>query len=137
MSFLLDTNTVSELTKPRPDAAVAAWLEVNHRNCFLSAITIGEIVKGIELLPEGKKRRRIAREFRFLQEDYWDRILAFDEITAVEWGRLYATAKRENRILPLEDSFIEATALSHELVVATHNPDDFFRVETIDPWRTD
>ena len=136
MSYLLDTNTVSEFSKESPDANVVAWVGANHNDCFLSAITIGEIVKGLELLPEGKKRRRLSREFRFLREDYRDRILAYDHLVAVEWGRLYAAAKRENRVLPLEDSLIEATALSYELVVATHNACDFFRVSSIDPWTT-
>jgi len=108
-------------------------LRLNHRDCFLSAITIGELVKGLELVPEGKKRRRLTRELRFLQEDYRDRILAYDELAAVEWGRLYAAAKKENRLLPLEDSLIEATALSHELTLIPHNTGDFFRVRTIDP----
>ena len=135
MSYLLDTNTVSELTRQAPDPNVVVWIRLNHRDCFLSAITIGEIVKGIELLPEGKKRRRLARELRFLQEDYRDRILAYDEITAVEWGRLYADAKKRQRLLPLEDSFVEATALTHQMSVATRNAGDFFRVPTIDPRR--
>ena len=134
MSFLLDTNTVSEISKERPSADVVAWLRLNHRDCFVSAVTIGELVKGLELLPEGKKRRRLTREIRFLQEDYADRILAYDELAAVEWGRLYAAAKKQNRVLCLEDSLIEAIALSHELTVATHNTSDFFRVRTLDPW---
>lgn len=134
MSFLLDTNIVSEISKERPSPDVVAWLRLNHRECFLSAVTIGELVKGLELLPEGKKRRRLSRELRFLQEDYGDRILAYDELGAVEWGRLYAAAKKQNRLLGLEDSLIEAIALSHELTVATHNASDFFRVRTVDPW---
>ncbi len=134
MSFLLDTNTVSEISKERPSPSVVAWLRLNHRDCFLSAVTIGELVKGVELLPDGKKRRRLTRELRFLQEDYADRILAYDELAAVEWGRLYAAAKKQNRLLCLEDSLIEAVALSHELKVATNNTGDFFRVRTMNPW---
>jgi len=134
VSYLLDTNTVSELTKERPNAKVIVWLQGNHNDCFISAVTIGEMVKGIELLPDGKKRRRLTRELRFLQEDYQDRILAYDELAAVEWGRLYATAKKSNRLLPLEDSLIEAIALAYEMTVATHNAADFFQVVTADPW---
>lgn len=134
MSFLLDTNVVAELSKEEPDPEVVSWIRLNHRDCFLSAVTVGELVKGIELLPEGKKRRRLARELRFLQEDYRDRVLSYDELAAVEWGRLYAAAKKQHRLLPLEDSLIEATALSHELAVVTRNASDFFRVRIIDPW---
>ena len=91
-------------------------------------------MKGLELLPEGKKRRRLARELRFLQQDYRDRLLPYDELSAVEWGRLYAAAKKQNRLLPLEDSLIEAIALSHELSVVTQNASDFFKVATVNPW---
>ena len=134
MSYLLDTNVVSELAKETPAPKVVAWVRENHEDCFLSAVTIGEIVKGVELMPEGKKRRRLAKELSFLQQDYRDRIIAYDEMAAVQWGRLYAEAKRKNRILSLEDSLIEATALNYGLTVATRNANDFFRVTTVDPW---
>lgn len=134
MSYLLDTNTVSELTKERPSPDVVNWLRQCHRQCFLSSVTIGELVKGLELLPEGKKRRRLTRELRFLQQDYRDRILPYDELSAVEWGRLYAAAKKQNLLLPLEDSLIEAIALTHELSVVTQNANDFFKVPTVNPW---
>jgi predicted nucleic acid-binding protein len=134
LSYLLDTNTVSELTKERPSLAVVNWLQRHHHECFLSSVTIGELVKGLEMLPEGKKRRRLTRGLRFLQQDYRDRILPYDELSAVEWGRLYAAAKKQNRSLPLEDSLIEAIALSHELAVVTQNAADFFKVVTLNPW---
>ena len=91
-------------------------------------------MKGIELLPEGKKRRRLSHELRFLQEDYRDRILAYDALSAVEWGKLYAAARKSSRMLPLEGSLIEAIALTHELSVVTRNKAHFFRVQTLDPW---
>src|ERR1041385_275489 len=106
----------------------------HQQDCFLSAVTIGELIKGIHLLPDGKKRARLSRELRFLQEDYRDRILPYDELAAVEWGRLYAAARKQSRTLALEDSMIEAIALSHELTVVTHDPGDFFQVRTLDPW---
>jgi predicted nucleic acid-binding protein len=89
VSYLLDTNTVSELSKDKPNPEVVAWVRRNHEACFLSAVTIGELVKGLELLAEGKKRRWLTRQLRFLQEDYQDRILAYDDLAAIEWGRLY------------------------------------------------
>ena len=134
MSYLLDTNTLSEISKERPSPNVVAWLRLHHQDCFLSSVTIGELVKGVELLAEGKKRRRLTRELRYLQEDYADHLLAYDELAAVEWGRLYADARKQNRLLALEDSLIEAIALSHEQTIVTHNPADFFRVQTFDPW---
>jgi hypothetical protein len=62
LSYLLDTNTVSELAKERPSLAVVNWLQRHHHECFLSSVTIGELVKGLEMLPEGKKRRRLTRD---------------------------------------------------------------------------
>jgi toxin FitB len=137
VSFLLDTNTVSELSKEKPHPSVVAWLRSQHGDCYLSAVTIGELVKGLELLPDGRKRRRLTRELQFLQEDYRDRILPYDDLAAVTWGRLYAAARKQKRRLQLEDSLIEAIALSHEMTVVTRNAGDFFKVATLDPWLHD
>jgi len=82
MSYLLDTNTVSELSKVRPHPSVVSWVRGHPFACFLSSVTIGELVKGLELLPEGKKRRRLTRELEYLQEDYSERILPYDELAA-------------------------------------------------------
>lgn len=95
MSYLLDTNVVSEMAKENPASNVVAWVRQNHEDCFLSAITIGEIVKGIELLPEGKKRWRLSKELGFLQQDYRDRIIAYDETTAIEWGSPLCGSEKE------------------------------------------
>ena len=76
VSYLLDTNVVSELTKETRAPKVVSWVRENHEDCFLSAVTIGELVKGVELMPEGKKRRRLAKELGFPQQDYRDRIIA-------------------------------------------------------------
>lgn len=126
MKWLLDTNTVSELTRPRPLPGLLAWLEANEADSALSAITIGEMVLGIERLPESKKRRRLERALRFLREDYAGKILDFTEGAAVEWGRLVAAAQRQGRALSVLDSQIEATALHFGVTVVTHNRRDFF-----------
>ena len=81
---------------------------------------------GPNRLPEGKKRRRLERAFKFLREDYAGRILDFTEGTAVEWGRLIAQAERRGRKLSVLDSQIEATAVHFGLTVVTRNSADFF-----------
>jgi predicted nucleic acid-binding protein len=86
VKWLLDTNTLSELTKPAPATKLLDWLEANEATTAISAVTIGELVNGIERLPDGKKRRTLERALRFLREDYAGRILDFTEGTAVEWG---------------------------------------------------
>ena len=133
MKWLLDTNAVSELSKPAPAVELVNWLAANESDTALSAVTIGEIVGGVERLPEGKKRRRLERALRFLREDYADRILDFTEGAAVEWGRLVAEASKQGRKLSVLDSQIEATAIYYGLIVATRNGEDFFH-PVLDPW---
>jgi len=70
MSWLLDTNIVSELTKPEPDPRCKAWVTENEGDCFLSTVTLAELRYGIERLPEGKKKSAQLRHFQFLMEDY-------------------------------------------------------------------
>ena len=120
MSFLLDTNIVSELAKRRPNPTVIDWLRsVGSVDLFLSVITLGEIRKGIEL-----KRKTGGREADALETwlarlilSYRSRILAFDEESADRWGRIMAA--RPN--LSVEDGQLAATALQHDLVFATRN----------------
>ena len=126
MKWLLDTNTLSELTKPLPRAAVLEWLEANEAESSLSVVSIGEMILGIEQLPEGKKRQRLERSLTFLRQDYSGKILEFTEGVAVEWGRLVANARKRGRNLAVLDSQIEATAIHFGLTVVTHNVADFF-----------
>lgn len=133
MKWLLDTNTLSELTKAEPDPGLLEWLEANEAESGLSSISVGEMVLGIERLPEGKKRRRLERALKFLREDYAGKILDFSEGTAVEWGRLVAQAQGQGRNLSVLDSQIEAIAVHFGLTVVTRNGADFFHV-VFNPW---
>jgi len=133
VKWLLDTNTLSELTKPRPYPALLEWLEANEAESALSSISIGEMVLGIERLPEGKKRRRLERALRFLREGYAGKVLDFSEGAAVEWGRLVARARGQGRNLSVLDSQIEAVAVHFGLTVVTRNRADFFHA-VFNPW---
>ena len=134
MKWLLDTNTLSELTKPQPSSAVLDWLETNEAESALSTISLGEMVLGIERLPESKKRRRLERSLRFLRQDYAGKVLDFNEGVAVEWGKLVASAARQGRNLSVLDSQIEATAVHFGLTVVTRNAADFLN-PTFNPWK--
>jgi predicted nucleic acid-binding protein len=120
LSFLLDTNVVSELAKTRPNSKVIAWLgSVPSTDLFLSVITLGEIRKGIE-----KKRAaspedaaRLEAWLTTLVLHYRSRLLAFDQDSADQWGRVMAL----NPTAPVEDSQLVATALQHRLTLATRN----------------
>lgn len=133
MKWLLDTNALSELTKPSPANELIEWLEANEDDAAISAITIGELVAGLERLPDGKKRRTLERALRFLREDYAGKIFDFTEGAAVEWGRLVAAAQEAGRKLAVLDSQIEATAIHYGLIVVTRNSNDFFH-PVLNPW---
>jgi predicted nucleic acid-binding protein len=133
VKWLLDTNTISELTKPNVSSKLLEWLDENEDEAGISAITIGELVFGIELLPEGKKRKLLERSLSFLREDYAGKIFEFTESVAAEWGRLMAEAKRAGMNLPVPDSQIEATAVHFGLTVVTRNQSDFF-YPVVCPW---
>lgn len=135
MKWLLDTNTISEITRPKPAAEVIDWLDANETDSAISAISIGEMLVGIERMPESKRRRSVIRAFNFLREDYAGKVLDFTEGAAVEWGRLVAAAKKQGRNLSVLDSQIEATAIHFSLTVVTRNVDDFFH-PIFNPWES-
>jgi len=132
--YLVDANVLSEPTKPDPDPNVIAWLRENERELVLDPIVLGEIRFGIHLLPAGNKRRTLERWL----EHGVRRIacLAWDASTALRWAKLLADLRRSGNAIPIKDSLVAATALTHGLAVATRNTRDFTRaeVEVIDPF---
>lgn len=137
MSYLLDTNAVSEWVKPRPNRGLASWLhEVDEDRTYLSVLTLGELRKGIERLPEGAKRERLSA---WLADDLVDRfagrILPVDVQVSDVWGRMVARAELVGRVVPGIDGLIAATALAHRLDVVTRNVAHFDGVvDVINPW---
>ncbi len=134
MKYLVDANVLSEPTRPDPDTRVVEWLRRNERDIVVDPVVIGEIRFGIHLLPDGKRRRKLERWF----ESGIDRIrcVALDAQTGLRWARLLADLRAAGRSMPVKDSLIAATALRHDLTVATRNTRDFepSRVRTIDPF---
>lgn len=137
MSFLLDTNVVSEWVRPRPNAGVMAWLaEADEDGVFLSVVTLAELRHGIERMAAGQRRRRLnewlANDLLFRFEG---RVLPVDVTVADSWGRLTASREASGRLISVADAFIAATAAVHGLTVVTRNVADFERtVRTISPW---
>lgn len=120
--YLLDTNVVSELRKPRPHGGVVAWLEsIDDAQLFLSAVTLGEIQAGIELTREqdAEKASEIEAWLELLSSAY--NVLPMDAATFRAWARLM---HRKSDTL-YEDAMIAATAKVHGLTVATRNVADF------------
>jgi predicted nucleic acid-binding protein len=135
VSYLLDTNMVSEVMKPAPEPSVLEWLEQNEDECFLSAITVGEIERGIALLPTGRKKTRLQNAFQVFLQATEERVLSFDVAVARRWAALTGSAQRKGRHLPVLDSMIEATALHWDLTIVSRNVSDFIEAATFDPWK--
>lgn len=135
MSYLLDTNVVSELARPEPDSKVTRWLaEIPAESLFLSVITLGELRRGVERLPAGARREKLRHWLeRDLRAWLGSRLLPVDAAVADRWGRLLAAAPRTP---PAVDSLLAATALEHDLRLVTRNERDFdfAGLGVINPW---
>ncbi len=138
MSFLLDTNVVSEWMKPRPNAGVVAWLaEVDEDRTFLSVITLTELRYGVERMAAGKRKTRLNE---WLEEElplrFEGRLLAIDAAVADACGRMVARSEGMGRRIEAMDAFLAATAEVHRLAVVTRNAADFqFLVKSVfNPW---
>jgi predicted nucleic acid-binding protein len=138
-TYLLDTNIVSEATKPNPDGTCVGWLQARRGQCALSSITLAEIRYGIERLPESRRKRMMETQFQFLTEDYEGRFFDFDGPAAVEWGRYAAELEAEHgaewwKHFDLRDTQIAAIAREYGLVVASRNVKHFPFCQTEDPF---
>lgn len=123
MTFLLDTNVVSDTMNARPRERVARWLDENLlRGLFISALTVGEVKFGADRLKPSPRREELQQAFELMKLDWEGRILPVTDKVAEEWGRLSALTRRT---LPAIDSLIAATAIHHNLVLVTRNTRDF------------
>ena len=137
MSYLLDTNVLSELRRKTPDAAVLEWFARRPASTlYLSVLTFGELRKGIEGVPDAKRRMALTD---WLETDlpafFAGRILPVDAQVADRWGRLLSAAGRP---LPAIDSLLAASAAQHGLSIVTRNSRDFadLGLDVINPWVT-
>ncbi|MDP2805410.1 MAG: type II toxin-antitoxin system VapC family toxin [Gallionellaceae bacterium] len=137
MSYLIDTNVLSELRRREPDVGVVEWFA--HRpatTLYLSVLTLGEIRKGIDRLPNDERKLQLLDWLEIdLPAFFSSRILPVDYTVAERWGRLTGQAGRP---LPAIDSLLAATALTHNLKLVTRNIRDFTypELEVINPWRS-
>ena len=122
MKILIDTCILSEVRHPSGNTAVKRTLSSYcEENLFLSVLTLGEIMKGISLLPSSVKKEDLMNWVQGLEQQYSDRILPIDLDTTLIWGEMTARAKKQGQIIPVSDGLIAATALRHGLHVMTCN----------------
>lgn len=138
MNYLLDTCVISELIKKDPSSKVVKWIsKTEENNLFISVLTIGEIHKGIEKLPESKKKEKLHKWVNNdLQERFKERIINFDLQTATVWGKIQAHSETLGKALPAIDGQIAATGISYDLIVVTRNTTDMeiSGVSLLNPW---
>ncbi len=137
-AFLLDTNVISETVRPRPEPRVLRWIrEQTPRDLFLSAMTLGELVRGSQRLPDPSRSLRCRNWIRHdLTRQFDGRILAFDEQAAVLWGEIMGAGDRSGEPRPALDAQIAAIAARYGLALATRNIKDFqeMGVSLLNPW---
>lgn len=138
MSFLLDTNVVSEWMKPRPNAGVITWMaEVDEDRVFLSVVTIAELRYGIDRMAAGYKRNRLDEWLKDeLPLRFEGRVLAVDNVVAEACGKLIARSEAVGHRMEVMDAFIAATAENYSLSVVTRNPSHFEPLvrNLLNPW---
>lgn len=138
MKYLLDTCVISELITKTPKPHVVEFVDsLEPDNVFLSVITIGEIVKGIEKLPKSKRKQEL---HSWLQEDllvrFDGKIFPLDTNILLQWGKLSAQVEAAGKSMPAIDSLIAATVLTYDLTLITRNVGDFeaAEIKIINPW---
>ena len=133
MSYLVDANVLSEATRPNPNSRIIAWLRSHEPEIIVDPVIVGEIRFGILLLPRGARRSRLERWF----DEGVGRLhcVPWDAATGLRWAQLLADLRARGRAMPIKDSLIAATALTHEFSLATLNRRDFepAGIQLVDP----
>lgn len=138
MKYLLDTCTISELVKSRPNKKLVDWVdECDEDSVFLSVLTLGEIQKGIVKLKDERRRNKIQHWLDVdVKERFTERLLAVSEEVALTWGIIEGEAESKGTPIPVIDGLIGATALTYNLTVVTRNVDDILLsgARILNPW---
>ena len=136
--ILLDTNVVSELMRIKPDAAVLGWFnQQNSDTLWLNSIVAAELLYGIARLSDGARKQQLARAIMaMLEDDFGNRVAAFDLASASIYATLVADRERAGQAVAMADAQIAAICLAHSATLATRNQKHFANlgVPLIDPW---
>lgn len=137
MSYLLDTNAVSEPGRRAPNRGFMDWYRsMDSADFFISAITLGELRRGIALIAPGERREGLDRLYGAVTQRFADQLLAVDARVAETWGDLSARLKRAGAVVGAADELIAATAIVHGLVLVTRNARHFESTgcQVLSPW---
>lgn len=138
MNYLLDTCLLSEFTRRKPETRVIAWLDsIEEERLFISAITIGEIQRGIERMPKSHRKTELLVWMNTtLLARFAGRIIPVDAATMFLWGSLVERLEAIGQPIGVMDSLILASALQNNLIIATRNAADFLPggAQVINPW---
>ena len=137
MSFLLDTNAVSEWVKPRPNPGLIGWMEsADEDRIFISVVSLAELGYGVERMATGRRRSRLEQWLRHeLPLRFESRILPVDTEVAEAWGKIVSRSEAAGRPIGAMDAFLAATAETHQMTLVTHNVSDFRLLKAVlNPW---
>jgi toxin FitB len=138
MNYLLDTCLISELAKSKPDEKVVDWvLSENETSFYVSVLTFGELHKGVEKLPESKKKEELQVWIEDeLKNRFQNRIIGIDMRVSILWGKIQCFAEKKGKPMPAIDSLIAATGIAYELTIVTRNVTDMEQsgVKLLNPW---
>ena len=139
MRYLLDTNIISNFTKPTPSSSLVAWMaEQADEDLFISSLTVAEVRKGILEMPQGRRREALDAWFsgvRGPQSLFAGRVLPFDEKAGLVWARLMAEGRAAGRPRSGLDTIVAAVAEANRCIVVTDNEKDFAGIEIVNPLR--
>lgn len=130
MSYLLDTNIISEMNKPMPNANVLAWLNQNPL-VFISSITKAEILFGLEKLDNGKRKDELTKLINEVLAVFDNRILPFCEKSANHYGKIIVQRQKQGKPILMADALIASIALANGLTVVTRNTKDFADIDEL------
>lgn len=138
--IVLDTNVISEIFRPQPDARVVAWLEALTGEVAITAVTLAELLAGVRRLPRGRRRSTLGAKIDAALQPYRQTraILPFDELAAEQYADVLAARDRAGSPIPTADAQIAAICRVHNAVCATRNVKDFAgtAIDLVDPWLT-
>jgi predicted nucleic acid-binding protein len=139
MRYLLDTNIISNITKPFPSETLLEWMGAQKdEDLFIASLTVAEIRRGVLEKPAGKRRDQLEAWFsgpEGPQSLFAGRVLPFDENASLVWARLMADGKAQGRPRSALDTIIASVAEAHGCTVVTDNEKDFAGVEIVNPLR--